>query len=141
MRPCQPAAAATLLLICGCNATTESDMANAGSQPRGVAGQPGQAGHFEAASLLESSTPANGARLAASPDNLVLNFSVPVRLHEVTVHGSDGQTVPMMITAAGLVRSYSIPLPELEPGSYRVQWRATDEAGGAREGMFNFVIG
>jgi len=94
----------------------------------------------DSASLLENSIPPDGARLSASPENLVLNFRSPVRLQEVTVLGSDGQTVPMMITAAGSVRSFSIPMPDLEPGSYTVRWRATGDTGTSHEGSLGFVI-
>lgn len=102
---------------------------------------PADAGQDASVSLLESSVPRDGARVTASPENLLLNFRQPLRLAEVTVTGAGGQTVPIMVTAVGLVRSYSIPIPELEPGSYRVQWRALDSAGASREGSLGFTVG
>lgn len=102
---------------------------------------PAVAGQDESGSLLESSVPSDGARVTASPENLVLNFRQPLRLAEVTVTSADGQTMPIMVTAVGLVRSYSIPISGLEPGSYRVQWRALDAAGVSREGSFGFTVG
>ncbi|HEX2762777.1 MAG TPA: copper resistance CopC family protein [Allosphingosinicella sp.] len=77
-----------------------------------------------ASSLLLRSTPAEGASLSKSPANLVLTFREPVRLHEVTVAGADGSAMPMMLSPAGETASYSLPLPDLDPGSYTVTWRA-----------------
>lgn len=149
-------AAAVAVLMSACSATTEADQAGAGSanQPRATdlasSGGPAaaapemRANETQSApasgSLLENSIPSDGARLTTSPENLVLNFRSPVRLQEVAVLGSDGQTVPMMIRAAGSVRSFSIPMPDLEPGSYTVRWRATGDTGTSHEGSLGFVI-
>lgn len=124
-------AAIAAVLISGCSPGASTDQLGAASTNQMPA---------SATSLLERSIPADGARLLASPENLVLNFRTPVRLQEVTVLGADGQSVPMMITAAGLSRSFSIPMPDLEPGSYTVRWRAADETGGSHEGSLGFVL-
>ena len=146
---------AAALLVTACSAGSESVEVGGADASREPAAGPDAATNAAAtageparnegapgapAPLLESSTPADGARLTASPSNLVLNFRTPVRLQEVTVAGSDGQTMPMMITAVGLTRSYSIPLPDLEPGAYSVRWRATDSAGAVQEGRLAFVV-
>jgi len=126
------------------NQARSADLASPGGPAPAGLGMPGnetqRARASDSASLLEASIPADGARLTASPENLVLSFRTPVRLQEVTVLGSDGQTVPMMITAAGLSRSFSIPMPDLGPGSYSVRWRALDERGSSQEGNLGFVI-
>lgn len=158
MSPYMLVAAAAAVLMCACSAASEADQASAGStnRPRAAdvassggpatappemrANETQSAPASDSAALLESSIPSDGARLPASPENLILNFRSPVRLREVTVHGSDGQTVPMMITAAGAVRSFSIPMPDLEPGSYTVRWRATGDTGTSLEGSLGFVI-
>jgi methionine-rich copper-binding protein CopC len=151
MSPYKRVAAAALILMSGCNAGNTNEASSAdpapGSAPASAdpeirvnEAQPGPAGDPRSASLLEDSTPSEGATLSVSPENLVLNFRTPVRLEEVIVQGSDGQTVPMMITAAGLLSSFSIPMPDLEPGSYTVRWRATDQAGDSHEGSLGFVI-
>src|SRR5687768_2386991 len=71
-----------------------------------------------ARSILQSSTPADGSTVQDPVDSLDLRFSPPARLTELTVTGSDGLTMPMMVTAVGEVARYSIPLSGLGPGSY-----------------------
>lgn len=91
-------------------------------------------------SLLESSIPANGSTLFRSPQNMVFVFSRPVRLSEVTITSRGGMTMPMMVTAAGNLERFSIPLPPLEPDRYTVRWRALDSAGQPHESSIAFTI-
>lgn len=77
-----------------------------------------------AGSILERSSPAAGATLAAPLNTLILEFNPPARLDEVLVTGPDGK-MPMMVTAAGEQRRYSLPLAALGPGAYSVSWRAS----------------
>ena len=76
-------------------------------------------------SLLSRSTPANGAIVKGPVENLQLYFSRPVLLGEVTVTGSDGSKMPMMVHAVGEVTDYSLPLGGLGAGRYTVDWRAS----------------
>lgn len=88
--------------------------------------------------LLARSTPADGATVAAPVDTLQLKFAKPVRLIEVTLDGPDGLS-PMMITAPAETTDYSIPLPGLAGGSYRVNWRAS-ASGRPFDGAFTFTV-
>lgn len=90
------------------------------------------------ASVLADATPAPGSTVAAPVDRLVLRFSPPARLVEVTVTGPDG-TMPMMVTAVGEVPSYELPLAGLGAGEYRVNWRATVQQQ-PHEGSFSFTV-
>jgi len=45
----------------------------------------------------------------------------------------------MMIHSVGETADYSIPLPELGPGSYTVKWRATTQ-GKAYQGSVPFTV-
>jgi len=76
--------------------------------------------------------------VAAPVNQLVLRFSPPARLAEVAVTGPDGM-MPMMITPVEEASSYELPLPDLDPGSYTVEWRAT-AAGNKYQGSFNFTV-
>ena len=90
-------------------------------------------------SILQSSTPADGSIVEGPVTDLKLRFSPPARLDELTVTGSDGMTMPMMVTAAGEVSTYSIPVSDLGPGAYTVQWRAS--AGGTpHQGTIRFTV-
>lgn len=91
-----------------------------------------------AAPLLAGSTPADGATAAAPVNELVLRFSPPARLGEVTVSGPNG-LMPMMITAVGEVPTYTLPVPGLGAGRYTVTWKAS-AAGAERQGSFSFTV-
>ena len=90
-------------------------------------------------SLLASSSPANGATVAGPVNSLELRFSRPARLGEVTVTGSDGSKMPMMVNAVGEVSDYSLPLDGLGAGRYTVDWRATS-AGIDYRGEIHFGV-
>ena len=89
-------------------------------------------------SILARSVPADGSNVIGPINNLILTFSKPVRLLEVTVDGPDGLS-PMMITAAGETISYSVPLPGLGAGSYRASWKAS-AAGRQYIGVIAFTV-
>ena len=97
----------------------------------------GSAAEATAEAMLVRSVPADGASVSA-PQSLSLTFREPVRLVELVVSGPAGE-VPMMVTAAGEQISYSIPLPELEPGLHEVRWRAL-ASGVSQEGRLNFTV-
>ena len=89
-------------------------------------------------SLLVSSRPAAGSTVSAPVNELVLYFSLPVRLAEITVTGPDG-AMPMMVTAVGETQYYSLPLSGLEAGAYIVAWRAS-KRGVDHRGDFAFKV-
>ena len=91
-------------------------------------------------SVLKSSQPGDGASLEKAPSEIAFDFTQPVRLKEVTVVGAKGDTVPSMVEAAGLLQHYSVPLPDLTPGAYRVDWTALDEGGRQHNGSIGFTI-
>lgn len=90
-------------------------------------------------SILAGSSPAAGSTVAGPVDALKLRFDPPARLLEATITDGTGQVMPMMVHAAGEVRDYSLPLPGLEAGRYRVDWRA--RAGGLEQARsFDFTV-
>lgn len=91
-----------------------------------------------ARSVLASSTPAAGSSVKGPLNSLALRFDPPARLTEVTVTGPDG-TTPMMITAVGEVKDYSVPLPGLGAGIHTVNWKAS-AAGQSYQGSFAFTV-
>ena len=90
-------------------------------------------------SILLSSKPADGSTVPGPVHSFELRFSPPAHLSELTLTGSDGLTMPMMVTAVGEVANYSIPLPGLGPGTYTVDWRAS-AAGTPHRGSFRFTV-
>ena len=119
-------AVAPLAVCAGCSVTS----------PEAVATSPPIA--RASTSILEMSLPAAGSTAKAPVSDLVLQFNPAARLDEVVVTGPQG-AMPMMITSAGEAQHYSIPLPDLENGSYTVTWRATS-GGKHHDGTFSFKV-
>jgi methionine-rich copper-binding protein CopC len=103
----------------------------------GCAGQSAPASQ-ESTSILASSSPAAGSTVRGPVEALKLHFDPPARLMELKVTGPDG-TMPMMVHPVGEVPDYDLPLSDLGPGSYSVEWRAT-VAGSEYRGSFNFAV-
>lgn len=89
---------------------------------------------------IDGSTPADGATLATAPDELVLEFSAPVRLTAVTVRAADGTEREVDSLPDGFAKRFSVPAPALGPGSYDVEWRALSEDTHVIEGAFAFTV-
>lgn len=89
-------------------------------------------------SILAWSSPAAGSTVSGPVNQLMLHFSPPARLMEVTVTGPEGM-MPMMVTAVGEVEHYSLPLSGLGPGSYTADWRASVR-GQQHQGRFSFTV-
>lgn len=123
---------------CAGNQPTADTAGGASNTSREVAsGTTGERSPTQAFTLAWSK-PAAGSVVNSPVNELVLHFSAPARLLEVTVTGPDG-TMPMMVTAVGEVEHYSLPLSGLGPGRYDVAWRAS--AGGTEQkGAFGFEV-
>ena len=144
-----------LLASAACAREGASEATDAGNARANMAEAPGQAvapsagvtnapgggqaaGTATAGSILNWSRPAAGSTVNGPVNELVLHFTPPARLSEVTVTGPDG-AMPMMITAVGEVDHYSLPLSGLGPGRYAVDWRAL-AAGAEKHGRFGFTF-
>lgn len=90
-------------------------------------------------SLLASSWPADGATVRGPVERIELNFKRPAALFELTVVGSDGSAMPTMISPAGEVPHYSVPLSGLDPGPYTAAWRARS-GGSEHRGKISFTV-
>ncbi|WP_346837542.1 copper resistance CopC family protein [Microbulbifer sp. SAOS-129_SWC] len=91
---------------------------------------------------LESSTPADGAQLAQSPEQLQLHFAKAVRLMHVSLEEkSAGQVKLAFMPGAVAAKDISLPLPALQPGEYTVSWATMGGDGHKVSGTFSFVLG
>ena len=107
-------------------------------QPDAAAAPGSTAEAATAGSILAWSKPAAGSTVAGPVNELVLHFSPPARLDEVTVTGPDG-AMPMMVTAVGEVEHYALPLSADAAGTYGVSWRASAKGRGY-QGSFGFTV-
>jgi len=94
---------------------------------------------------LKAASPAENAKVAASPAGLSLTFSeaLEVKLSGVTLKGPDGKTVAtgtaVLDTKDG--RVMRVPLEgALPPGKYTVQWRALSKDGHSTHGSYDFTV-
>lgn len=90
---------------------------------------------------LTGSTPADGASLSAPPEEIVLEFANSVALTAVIVHESDDSAHAMESLPTERSARFEIAAPELEPGSYRIEWRAIEDTIHVTSGEFGFEIG
>ena len=93
---------------------------------------------------LVSSSPAAGETLTMSPSSVSLQFSVRVqsRMSSIAVKDLSGSSVAVgTIVESDQGKLISVPLPQLTPGSYRVEWRALSADDHMIEGNFEFSVG
>lgn len=94
---------------------------------------------------LESSVPAAGSTVEEAPTTVELRFSVRIQsamsaISVVAISSGTAVSVGALETAdAG--KAISVQLPNLEPGSYRVNWRALSADDHMIEGEFEFQVG
>lgn len=91
-----------------------------------------------AGDLTVTSIPAAGSTVEGPVYKLVLNFSQPAALGEVLVEGPSG-LMPMMVASAGEQTRFELPLSGLDPGKYKISWKAV-AAGAAKSGTFTFTV-
>ncbi len=90
--------------------------------------------------MLQASNPADGAVLDAPPRQLELTFMHPVHLSMVTVTTLAGETIPVAVERTGQAATeYTLPLPELQPDDYTVQWQAAGD-GHTMSGSIDFTV-
>jgi methionine-rich copper-binding protein CopC len=90
---------------------------------------------------LQSSTPANNAKLTQAPKTLTLNFSEAAQLAVLKLV-RDGKEIPVPLDkGAKAGQTFTLTLPALTPGNYTVQWSAmAADDGHVTKGSFTFSI-
>ena len=99
------------------------------------------AGHAFAHAMLESSTPANHAVLGIAPKTIDLKFGHATKLTKLKLL-SAGQETPLKVDlSAPASTTFSLPLPALKPGIYKVKWGTLSGDGHAMTGSLSFTVG
>ena len=90
---------------------------------------------------LQSSTPANNAKLTQAPKMLTLKFNEAAQLAVLKL-ARDGQEIPVPLDKdAKASQTFTLTLPALSPGNYTVQWSAVAaDDGHVTKGSFTFSI-
>jgi len=88
---------------------------------------------------LLSSTPPDGARVAAAPPAVTLTFSDPIDAQFVRVAvTTPAGTVPATATASG--PRVTVPVPAAGPGAYRVVYRVVSADGHPVSGQLAYTV-
>jgi methionine-rich copper-binding protein CopC len=101
------------------------------------------AASVQAHAKLQTSTPADGATVAA-PAELRLQYNEPVEaaMSAVTLTGPGGAAVAAGKPAADKAdeKALVLSLPALAPGSYRVDWATVGHDGHRTKGEIRFTV-
>ena len=89
---------------------------------------------------LSSSAPADNAVETAAPDVITLSFSTEVRLTGLSMEDAAGAAIDLGSVPTATQQEFVIPSPELQPGTYRVGWRAVGADSHVVSGEFRFEI-
>ena len=92
---------------------------------------------------LQSSSPKDQAVVMGSPQNLELHFTAAMRLIKLRLIKTSDKATTISLNfrpSQKAVRSFSQPLPKLEPGSYAVEWVAMGKDAHKMEGTLSFDI-
>jgi methionine-rich copper-binding protein CopC len=98
-------------------------------------------GPARAHSELRASEPAEEARLAAAPREIVLRFDEGVQLTSVTLRDEAGAALRLALRRDTAPRQVErLALPPLAPGQWRLEWRAISADGHPVRGTVRFSI-
>jgi methionine-rich copper-binding protein CopC len=87
---------------------------------------------------LTSSDPGEGSA-GKSPGQIVLTFSEPARLTALNLQRKDAESRKLALPATTAAR-LTIPLSNLVPGSYTLEWRALGGDGHITSGAVHFTV-
>lgn len=92
-------------------------------------------------SELRASEPANGARLSASPEAIVLRFNEGVQVTSVSLRDEAGRETRLALPRDTTPRAVErLAAPALAPGAWRLEWRAISADGHPVRGTVRFTI-
>lgn len=93
----------------------------------------------QAHSTLASSIPADGSTVS-EPKTISLTFTRELRLVTVKLVGNDVDESLTVDRSAPLGKAFSVPLPAVAPGTYKVNWRAAAADGHIMTGSISFTV-
>jgi methionine-rich copper-binding protein CopC len=92
-------------------------------------------------SELRRSVPASGAVLAAAPERFELHFNERVQVTAIRLFRDGGAEIPFPARRAiREAEAEILPAPALDPGAYRIEWRAISRDGHPVGGTIRFAV-
>ena len=90
--------------------------------------------------MLKGTLPQDGEILNSSPKTIDLKFGHQTKLTSINLSSSKGN-IPIKIDRnASASIGFSVPVPALTPGVYKVKWGTLSNDGHAMTGSFTFTI-
>jgi len=89
---------------------------------------------------LKKAVPANGGVLSTTPGSVVLTFSEPARLTACWLQQGDGPKQKVTGLATTPAQEISVPVPQLQAGSYVLSWRVVGDDGHVLPGEIHFSV-
>ncbi|MDE0002623.1 MAG: copper resistance protein CopC [Rhodospirillaceae bacterium] len=96
--------------------------------------------NVQAHTVLSSSAPADDAVETAAPEVIALSFSTEVRLTGLSLKDAAGTAIDLGSIPTATQQAFEIPAPVLQPGAYRVTWRAVGADFHIVSGEFRFEV-
>jgi methionine-rich copper-binding protein CopC len=90
---------------------------------------------------LQKAVPADGGTVSAAPANVVLTFSEPARLTACWLQKGAGPKQKVSGLGTTPAQQISVPMPQLEAGSYVLSWRVVGDDGHVLPGQVHFTVG
>ena len=91
-------------------------------------------------STLKKTVPASGSVLAASPDEVLIEFNEPARLTSVVVESAGQEERRLEFSPSDSATSFTIRAPKLANGRNELRWKALSKDGHPIGGSIIVVI-
>jgi methionine-rich copper-binding protein CopC len=89
---------------------------------------------------LQKAVPADGDVIRAAPANVVLTFSEPARLTACWLQKGEGPKQKIEPLPTAPAPQISVPMPQLEPGTYVLSWRVIGDDAHIVPGQIRFTV-
>lgn len=91
--------------------------------------------------MVQSVTIADRSTLRAPPENISITFEHAASFGSARLTTATGEVIPLTYTPPrGASRTFTIPLPRLDPDRYRFTWRVIAEDGHVMSGGVMFTV-
>ena len=92
-------------------------------------------------SVLKNSTPENGDMLSKPPEDLMLEFTMEVKLVKLQLIEQSGKPIKLMAKPSkDFETTFTIALPMLDSSNYKVEWIAMGKDAHKTKGDFTFTL-
>jgi methionine-rich copper-binding protein CopC len=92
-------------------------------------------------SPLDGTTPANGSIVSDMPVEVLMDFKDDIRLTRVTLSHAGSRAINVDLGGQKtFAQEFALPMQDMGPGSYVVEWRGLGADGHALNGTFNFTL-